>query len=151
MNRRIVTLGRGIARGAILLLLLPAAASAAQEESRLSVTDYGVGTGVADRQLQGQGDRFLDGSSIVFWTRVVGGEDGERIRHVWIRDGEEVLSVGLTLGGPHWRTHSRKTLHEGSTGDWTVEARDAEDRVLATASFKCVSRDSDEPGADTDE
>jgi hypothetical protein len=141
MKRKIVTL---------LLLLLPVAVSSAQEESDLSVTDYGVGTAVADRELQGRGDRFVAGSSVVFWTRVVGGEEGERIRHVWIRDGEEVLSIGLTLGGPHWRTHSRKTLHEGSTGDWTVEARDAEDRVLATADFRCVASGLDESGTDTD-
>ena len=45
----------------------------------------------------------------------------------------------LTLGGEHWRTQSRKTLHEGSAGRWTVEAVDGKGRVLARREFVCVS------------
>ena len=91
-----------------------------------------------DRELKGKSDRFEEGSQVVFLTRVIGGEEGDRIRHVWIRDKEEVVSVGLTLGGSHWRTYSRKTMHPGSVGDWVVEARDDADRVLARAEFTCV-------------
>jgi hypothetical protein len=75
----------------------------------------------------------------VFWTLVVGGSAGDRISHVWLRDGEEMLAVGLAIGGPHWRTWSNKTLHTGSAGSWAVEARDAEGRVLARDEFTCVA------------
>ena len=57
----------------------------------------------------------------------------ERAPH---REGRPVESIPLELGGPHWRTHSHKTLW--GIGRWSVEVRDSEDRVLATATFDCV-------------
>lgn len=113
------------------------AAPPAAEPSTFSVPEFGVGTAVVNRQLQGKSDRFAEGTQIWFWTRVIGGEAGDRVRHVWIRDGRQVSSVELNLGGPHWRTQSRKTLLPGSVGRWAVEARDAEDRVLAREEFVC--------------
>ena len=108
------------------------------EEGSLSVSEYGVGTDVVDLELKGKGDQFEEGTKVVFLTRVVGGTDGDRIRHVWFHDKEEVVSIGLTIGSSYWRTYSRKTLRPGSVGAWAVEARDAEDRVLARAEFTCV-------------
>lgn len=110
----------------------------AAEPSRLSVPDSGVGTGVVNRQLQGQSDRFTEGTQIWFWTRVMGGETGDHVRHVWFHDGRQISSVDLRLGGPHWRTQSRKTLLPDSVGRWAVEARDTDDRVLAREEFVCV-------------
>jgi hypothetical protein len=49
-----------------------------------------------------------------------------------------VQSIDLVIGGSHWRTQSNKTLW--GVGSWTVEVRDREDRVLATAAFNCVPR-----------
>jgi hypothetical protein len=101
------------------------------------VSEAGVGTAVVQRTLQGESDRFAEGTRIVFWTRVLGGRPGDEIRHVWIREGVEVGSVGLAVNASHWRTHSRRTLGEGSAGGWAVEARDAEGRVLARREFRC--------------
>ncbi|UCF68304.1 MAG: DUF2914 domain-containing protein [Acidobacteriota bacterium] len=116
----------------------PADATAdAPSESHLSVIDSGVGTGVVDRQLSGRAERFEEGSIIVFWTRVVGGRSGDSIHHVWIHEGERIGLAVLPLGGAHWRTHSRRALVPGSSGRWTVEARDVEGRLLATHTFSC--------------
>jgi hypothetical protein len=101
-----------------------------------SVSEFGVGRDVVNRRLQGRGDRFEEGTTVSFWTRVVGGRRGQSLRHVWLRDGRAVQSVTLEIGGPHWRTHSRKTLW--GTGSWTVEARGADGEVLAEATFTCV-------------
>ena len=120
----------------LLVVVLPAVA---QDQATLKITDSGVGSGMEDRNLVGVSDLFQEGDQVWFWTRVTGGADGDRIRHVWLRDGEEMLSVGLTLGGPHWRTWTRKTLHPGSAGTWTVEARDEAGNVLATATFVCAT------------
>lgn len=120
-----------------ILLIVPLAAAMAQEGSRLAIPESGVGSGVEERALVGISDHFVTGDQVWFWTRVTGGADGDRIRHVWLKDGEEMLSVGLTLGGSHWRTWTRKTLHPGSEGDWKVEARDEAGNVLATAVFVC--------------
>jgi hypothetical protein len=109
----------------------------ADEASGIRVTEYGVGTAVKDRELVGRGESFAEGTRVWFWTRVVGGAEGDRIHHVWIRDGKEV-SIGLAIGGPHWRTFTSKTLHPGSVGAWAVEARDAAGAVLARQEFACT-------------
>ena len=106
----------------------------------LTVEAFGVGTDVVNRRLIGESDRFTEGASVAFWTRVIGGGSGETVRHVWLRQGKVVQTVDLRVGGPHWRTHSRKTLW--GVGDWAVEARGADGRVLARATFVCTPRGS---------
>jgi cytoskeleton protein RodZ len=103
----------------------------------LKVPDYGVGTGVANRQLVGAGSRFTEGQDVWFWTRVLGGGPGETITHVWIHEGRESMTVELRIGGAHWRTQSRRTLRPGSAGQWAVEARDATGTLLARTDFTC--------------
>jgi hypothetical protein len=108
--------------------------------SRLDVSEFGVGTDVVDRQLVGQSNRFAVGARVVFWTRVIGGQRGDTIRHVWIREGRPIGTIELNIGAAHWRTQSRWTLRQGA-GQWAVEARDAQDQVLARAEFDCVAAD----------
>jgi len=105
-------------------------------ESRASIDDFGVGTGVVNRRLVGQSDRFDPGTRVWFWNRVIGANKGETIRHVWMHEGKTVSSFELALGGSHWRTQSRKTLR--APGRWAVEARDAQNRVLARTDFVCA-------------
>jgi cytoskeletal protein RodZ len=109
---------------------------AAPEESVITVSEFGVGRRIVNRRLEDSGRSFEEGSVVFFQTRVVGGERGEQVRHVWLRDGRAVQTVDLQLGGSHWRTHSRKTLW--GAGPWAVEARDRTGRVLARAEFVCV-------------
>jgi len=106
--------------------------------SRLRVPEHGAGTAVTDRQLQGRSDRFTEGTQVWFWTRVQGGTRGDRIDHVWLREGVEEARITLKIGGSSWRTYSTKTLHPGATGDWAVEVRDDAGRVLARDEFACV-------------
>ncbi len=118
----------------------PAAQSAptAPARSLLSITEYGVGTAVENLHLVGQGDRFAEGTQVSFWTRVQGGTRGDRIDHVWLREGVTVARISLEVGGSNWRTHSTKTLYVGVAGDWAAEARDDAGRVLARSEFVCV-------------
>lgn len=106
--------------------------------SSLSITEYGVGTAVENRELVGQSDRFTEGTRVWFWTRVQGGALGDTIDHVWLREGVEVMHISLEIGGPNWRTYSTQTLHAGLAGDWATEARDAAGRVLVRSDFVCV-------------
>jgi transcriptional regulator with XRE-family HTH domain len=102
----------------------------------LTVPESGVGRRIVNSRLEGESTEFAAGEVACFQTRVVGGQRGDAIRHVWIYDGRAQQSITLRLGGPDWRTHTKKTLYK--TGPWTVEARDGSGRVLATASFACV-------------
>ncbi len=124
--------------------LLPASAQQddPQDPPRMSVRELGVGTGVdEDRNLVGESDSFPVGTRVWFWTRVLGGgRDGDFVRHVWFRSDEEVLNFGgLRIGSPSWRTYTNKLLGPGSEGEWRVEVRDPENRVLASKTFRCTA------------
>ena len=106
--------------------------------SHLLVTGSGVGTDVVDQQLFGRSDTFAIGTRVAFWTHVTGGHRGDTIRHVWSHHGRTEGAVDLQVGGPSWRTESRRMLVGGAEGDWVVEARDREGRVLARHEFSCV-------------
>ncbi len=110
------------------------------DPSSLEVIDFGVGTGVSQRQLTGRADSFSVGTQVWFWTRTLGGKKDEILEHVWLREGRPVMTYQRTLGGPHWRNSSRKTLSPGSEGHWAVEARDAQGRVVARTSFDCTAK-----------
>ena len=116
--------------------------TAVEDEGRLSIADFGVGTGIVNHQLENQAEHFKEGTEVWFWTRVLGGEAGEPIRHIWLYENREVYSVELTLGGPHWRTQSHKTLHSGSVGRWAAEVRDLTGLVMARQEFTSVKTDS---------
>jgi len=122
---------------AVVAFFLSWPVAAKEQEGGLTVTEYGVGTAVVERQLEGEGGSFPEGGMVYFLTRVVGGQSGDMIQHVWIHDGEERVKIDLSIGGSHWRTFSEKTLHTGMTGEWSVEARDMAGNVLATSTFVC--------------
>ncbi|HET9298309.1 MAG TPA: DUF2914 domain-containing protein, partial [Candidatus Polarisedimenticolaceae bacterium] len=112
-----------------------------QSLSHLKVQDSGVGTAVVNHRLVGRGDRFREGTVVWFWTSVAGGRSGDKIRHVWLHQGRSVAEVDLKLKSAQWRTQSRRPLPKGLTGNWTVEARDAEGHVMASTDFTCVAAD----------
>jgi len=124
---------------AVLVFAVAAVSASIAEDGRdLQVTRAVTGSGVENRVVVGESDTFAEGSEVVFWTLVEGGASGDSIDHVWIREGEEVVTVGLAVGSARWRTWSKKMLHPGSAGAWSVEARDRDGTVLATASFTCT-------------
>ncbi len=104
----------------------------------MSVSEYGVGTDVRQRVLVGEASEFETGTMVVFWNRVVGGEPGRHIRHVWFHEGSVNGVRELSIGAAHWRTYSKQTLRRG--GLWTVEAQDEQGRVLARETFVATSR-----------
>ena len=112
---------------------LPIREEQAAPAGALTVTESGVGRRIVNHRLADLDDAFSRGDVVWFSTRVMGGRSGQRIRHVWMRDGRVEQSIPLQIGGADWRTHSRKTIWY--PGSWTVEARDEQGRVLATGSF----------------
>jgi transcriptional regulator with XRE-family HTH domain len=116
----------------------PETTASMEEAPTLSISEHGVGRGIENHRLIQPDDRFEVGTQVWFWTRVTGGSPGDRIHHVWLREGREVQSLTLPIGASSWRTHSSKSLLPGSAGSWVVEARDDEGNVLARDAFACV-------------
>ena len=131
----LVTAGLGELFRSPLAPDVPAAAAA--RPPHLSVARSGVGTDVVDRELVGRSETFTVCTRIAFWTHVTGGRSGEIVRHVWFHENRTVGVAELVVGGPSWRTHSRRTLAPGAEGDWVVEVRDVEGRVMARQEFRC--------------
>ena len=117
----------------------PRVQAEASNASHLQIEEFGVGTDVVNHRLVGQGNRFREGTVVWFWTNVLDGRPGDKIRHVWSHDGRSVAVAELNVNGTQWRTQSRRALPEGSTGDWTVEARDSDGHVIASVAFTCVA------------
>jgi cytoskeleton protein RodZ len=113
----------------------PSRPPAPEPSSAMAVEDYGVGRNVVDRVLVGRGDRFQAGREVCFWTRVVGGEPGDQIQHVWMHEGRVARVLELPIDGSHWRTYSRHRLPPDLTGPWAVEARKTSGAVLARVEF----------------
>ena len=115
----------------------PSAEINAVQAGRVTVSEAGLGTSVVEHALNGRADRFAEGTRVFFWNRVLNGEKGMVLRHVWKLGDEVVMFSELTIGGPHWRTYSSYTLPPGSTGTWTVEAIGPDGRVLFHKEFAC--------------
>lgn len=131
----VVTLGVAVGWSAA-----PAALEAQDPSAAIDVTTAVVGTGVQDREPVGTGTSFPASIGTVYFYTVFEGDFGERrIDHVWVRNGEEVGRVPLTVRGPRWRTWSSKTVPADWTGEWEARVVDADGSVLATAAFQ-VSR-----------
>jgi transcriptional regulator with XRE-family HTH domain len=116
------------------------------QAGRITISEAGLGTSVVEHALNGRADRFAEGTRVFFWNRVLNGEKGMILRHIWKLGDEMVMNSELTLGGPHWRTYSSYTLPPGSTGNWTVEAIGPDGRVLFHKEFVCF----DAPDLETD-
>lgn len=71
------------------------------------------------------------------FTRLTSPDGSESvIRHVWYRGNEKIGDYDLPVKGNRWRTFSRKGVERGATGDWRVEALDAEGKLLKTVKFR---------------
>lgn len=122
----------------IVLLTLPFLLAVDRSEPALAQEQLSVelviAAGVEDREPVGAAEAFAaDVGQVYAWMRVTGAAD-QAIEVVWTH-GPHVSTVPLEIGGSPWRTWSSKTVPPEWTGEWTVEVRDAEGAVLASASF----------------
>jgi hypothetical protein len=86
------------------------------DDSSQPEIQMGIGYAVHDRQLAAvDGDNvFLEGETLVAWTRVSGVGTGA-IQHVWYRNGVEVARVDLPVGMTRrWRSWSRHRVMPGT-------------------------------------
>ena len=102
----------------------------------IEVTRAVVATGIEDREPIGESTTFsADVGTVYFFTEITGDFDETRIHHVWLREGEEVARVPLTVRGPRWRTWSSKRIPPEWSGNWTVRIVLGDDQVLGTVDF----------------
>lgn len=126
----------------MLLVLAAATTLAAQEpaamaaDGDISVTQAVVATAVEDREPVGAAETFpSDVGQVYFYTVFEGDFPETEVEHVWLRDGEEVARVPLTVRGPRWRTWSSKRILADWTGAWTAQVVGPDGAVLESVDF----------------
>lgn len=90
-----------------------------------------AGTGVEKREIVGEATTFPAGTTVWVWSLVKNGEPS--VRHVWKRDGKEVWSATLRIGGKKWSTQSRRRIP--SAGNWEVDVQTSDGASLGTVAF----------------
>lgn len=87
---------------------------------------------------------------LYYFTEVLEGGSLGEILHVWTWQDRDVGEIPLRVGGGRFRTWSYKTIPPSWTGEWRVEARTPDGRVLSSESFVVEAderspEDSEEP------
>jgi len=109
----------------------------AMEGTSLTIARLVVGTGVENSEPVGAAETFPASTEKVYCfleaTQIA--RDTE-VSFVWSYGDKEMLKTTLPLKvGPKWRTYANKNLR-GLKGDWKVEIKDSEGKVLKDVKFK---------------
>jgi hypothetical protein len=96
-----------------------------------------VGTGVEKMEPVGAGETFPASTEKVFcFIEANNIPKDTEVSFVWSQGGKEVRKINLPLkAGPKWRTWANKNVG-GQKGDWKVEIKDAEGKLLKEVKFK---------------
>lgn len=122
------------ALGAVLLVPLATAAD------HLTIHRLEVCAEVVDREPVGAAETFPEDIERVYgFTEVRGGEEGDSVTHVWLREGEEIARVKLPVKSAKWRTWSSKRIPGEWAGEWKLVVLDAEGNELAATEFRVGS------------
>ena len=96
-----------------------------------------VATGVENKEPVGEADAFPASTEKVYCFIEAAdiGKDTE-VSFVWFQGDKEMRKINVPLdAGPKWRTWTYKNIG-GQKGEWKVEIRDAEGKVLKDLKFK---------------
>ena len=109
----------------------------AKEGASLTITRLVVGTGAENNEPVGAAETFPASTEKVYcFLEATNIAKDTQVSFVWSCGGKEMLKTALPLkAGPKWRTYANKNLR-GLKGDWKVEIKDSEGKVLKEITFK---------------
>ena len=119
------------------LALCEEAAKPAAEAPKAGVTVLAmkVGTGLQDRELQGEAASFKPEGKVYCWTKTSGGE-GSELSYVWYQGDKKASEVKVKIKVASMRAWTNKTITAESKGDWRVDLVGPDGAVLKSVSFK---------------
>jgi hypothetical protein len=116
------------------LLALPAFTFA--QDQGISVVGLKVGTGIQEKEIQGEADSFKpDVGKVWCWSKTSGGE-GSDLTYAWYKGDQKVSEVKVNIKFASMRSWSYKTITPDMKGDWRVDLVGADGTVLKSVSFK---------------
>jgi len=109
----------------------------AKEGASLSIARLVVATGVENSEPAGAAETFPASTEKVYcFLEATNIAKDTEVSFVWSYGDKEMLKTILPLkAGPKWRTYANKNLR-GLKGDWKVEIKDSEGKVLKGVKFK---------------
>ena len=109
----------------------------AKEGTSLTIARLVVGTGVENGEPAGAAETFPASKEKVYcFLEATNIAKDTEVSFVWSYGNKEMLRTTLPLkAGPKWRTYANKNLR-GLKGDWKVEIKDSEGKVLKDVKFK---------------
>lgn len=136
MQKRIKLLWMVLLACAFIFTAASAQTSESTPSSALKIDKIACGTGVIDRELQGQDTAFTESTEKVYcWVTILGGSEGTTVNFVWYHDSKEVVKVPIVVNFSRTRTWSYKSMYPGAKGEWKVEVTDSNNQVLGSTSF----------------
>jgi hypothetical protein len=108
-----------------------------KEAAALAIARAVVGTGVENSEPVGTAQTFPATTEKVYcFIEATNIPKDTEVTFVWSLAGKEQFKIALPLKmGPRWRTYALKNLH-GMKGDWKVEIKDADGKLLKDITFK---------------
>jgi hypothetical protein len=110
---------------------------AAKETAPLAVKRLVIGTGVENGEPAGVAETFPASTEKVYcFLEATDIAKDIEVSFVWFNGDKEMSKFSVPLKeGPRWRTYAYKNLRE-LKGDWKVEIRDSEGKVVKDVKFK---------------
>jgi hypothetical protein len=110
---------------------------AAKETAPFAVKRLVVGTGVENGEPAGVAETFPASTEKVYcFLEATDIAKDTEVSFVWLSGEKEMSKFSVPLKeGPRWRTYAYKNLRE-MKGDWKVEIRDSEGKVVKDVKFK---------------
>ena len=110
---------------------------APKEMAPFSVKRLVVGTGVENGEPVGAAETFPASTEKVYcFLEATDIAKDTEVSFVWFSGDKELSKFNVPLKeGPRWRTYAYKNLRE-IKGDWKVEIRDSEGKVVKDVKFK---------------
>ena len=110
---------------------------AAKEMAPFAVKRLVVGTGVENGEPVGVAETFPAATEKVYcFLEATDIAKDTEVSFVWFSGDKEMSKFSVPLKeGPRWRTYAYKNLRE-MKGDWKVEVRDSEGKVVKDVKFK---------------
>ena len=108
-----------------------------KEVAALAIARGVIGTGVENNEPVGAAQTFPVSTEKVYcFIEATNIPKDLDVTFVWSLGGKEQFKIALPLKmGPRWRTYALKNLH-GMKGDWKVEIKDADGKLLKDVAFK---------------
>jgi hypothetical protein len=112
-------------------------AAPAKEKDEFAIARAVVGTGVENKEPVGAADTFpASTEKVSCFIEASNVPKDMELTTVWSMGDKEMRKINATVkAGPRWRTWVEKKV-AGMKGDWKVEIKDADGKVLKDVKFK---------------